>query len=126
MPKGGVAGEDGERVARVPGDVQVGAGGIERERARTLDALHHAAAVALHLDEGEAAGRDVALEDGDRVLVAARGIDVQAVGADDDRRRGVEAVDLALAVVLRLDVGQLPGQGVAVELEDGVVAATAM
>ncbi len=99
---GGVAAEDGERIVDFRGDVDVatvGAHGDSRGAEEAEDAVH---LVFVDLDEAQGAERGVAVEDGESVVVASRGVDLQPVSAGFDAHHAPQTVD-ALVVAKHLD-----------------------
>src|SRR5581483_4036243 len=117
----GVPAEDGDRVVALARDVDVVAVRAHGDGTRVVQPVDARDAVGLLLDERERAGRRVAAEDGDRVVVVAGGVDVAAVRADRHGARTGEPVDAPDTVLLRLDEGQLSARRVSAEDGDRVV-----
>jgi len=107
----GVAGEDRQCVVDLAGGQHVGAVGAHGDPLGVVQAVDAADAVPENLEEGEQPGRRIAAEDGERVVVAARGVHVRAVGAHVDRARLGEAIDAPDAVLHHLEEGEQPGRG---------------
>src|SRR5947207_3211437 len=91
----------GHRVADLGADVDAAAVGADGDRLRILHPERPTDAVPMGLDEGELAGGAIAVEDRERVVELAGGVDVGAVRCDHHRLSAVEAVDAAYAVPLR-------------------------
>ena len=105
----------GHRVADLGADVDAAAVGADGDRLRILHPERPTDAVPMGLDEGELAGGAIAVEDRERVVELAGGVDVGAVRCDHHRLSAVEAVDAAYAVPLHLDEGQVAGGRIAAE-----------
>ena len=75
VPSAQVASEDGDRVVAGAGDVDVQIVRRDHDAARHREAVDAADAVDLALREGERAGRRIAIEDDDRIVVLAGGVD---------------------------------------------------
>ena len=75
----------------------------------------------LRVDEGEAAGRGVAIEHRQGVRVRGGGVDVRPVRAHGDRIDAVEAVDAVHGLAVDLDEGERPARRVAAEHRNRII-----
>src|SRR5205807_718872 len=120
--------------------VDIGAVGADDDRMNAAQA-EVVPALLLDVDETESAGCGVASEGADRVLVAARDVEVgavgtarqperardvevDAIGAEGERTGEREPVDAVDAVFQRLREGQRPGCCVALKYVDRIVVTT--
>src|SRR5207245_3675144 len=114
--------EDDERVVRAAGGVDIRPVGTDGNPGGAREARDAVDAGALALDEGEGAG-GVAVEDDERVVLGAGGVDVETVGAHRDGGGAAEAFDAGAALLVFLDEGELTRRGVPREDGERAVAA---
>ncbi len=114
-PTNRIPAEYRHRVVGVARGVDVVPVGADGDRARAVQAVDAADAVLLHLDVGQRAGRSIATEDGHRVVMLCRSVDVAAVGADGDPLRAIQTIHAADAVLLHFDAGQRAAGSIAAE-----------
>ena len=101
---GGIAAEDRQGTGSPPDDIDMAAVGAHRDVTRPEESAHAGLALAVQLEEGDHAGRGVALEDGEGVVALDERLadDVDVVVVDRQPRSAVEAVHSAGAVLQRL------------------------
>ncbi|MDH4067279.1 MAG: hypothetical protein OEW19_22995 [Acidobacteriota bacterium] len=115
----------GRRIPHEHGDgVVVPAGHVDVRSVRTHDhrngvveAVDAAGAILVDFEESQCSRRRITIEHGDRVVHAARDIDVLAVGTQRNGRGIKEPIHSSLTVLVFFEKRELPGDAIA--REDG-------